>query len=164
MRLTTHSPRQRGAALVIGLILLAIITLLAVVGMNISNAELAAATSEQVRLRAFQAAETGLERGLKDMESVTASPGSKSEPDPVGVTGSPLNPDDGTAMDTYKLTIEYRGEGAVSGFSSSGYTGFHYTVASKGSSARNATTNLEEGAYTVNSTGGQQSFTALPTP
>ena len=57
--------RQRGAALVIGLILLVVITLLAVVGMNIANTELASATSEQLRLRAFNAAETGIEARCK---------------------------------------------------------------------------------------------------
>ena len=46
MKRTCSKSRERGAALVIGLILLGIITLLAVVGMNISNAELASATSE----------------------------------------------------------------------------------------------------------------------
>ena len=64
----THTQsRQRGAALIIGLILLVVITLLAVVGMNIANTELASATSEQLRLRAFNAAETGLETRLQTL-------------------------------------------------------------------------------------------------
>jgi type IV pilus assembly protein PilX len=63
-----HS-KQRGAALVIGLILLVVITLLAVVGMNIANTELASATSEQLRLRAFNAAETGLEARLQTLRT-----------------------------------------------------------------------------------------------
>ena len=44
-----------------------VITLLAVVGMNIANTELASATSEQLRLRAFNAAETGLEARLQTL-------------------------------------------------------------------------------------------------
>ncbi len=67
MKLTRS--KQRGAALVIGLILLVVITLLAVVGMNIANTELASATSEQLRLRAFNAAETGLEARLQTLPS-----------------------------------------------------------------------------------------------
>jgi Tfp pilus assembly protein PilX len=153
--------RQRGAALIIGLILLAIITLLAVVGMNISNSELASATSEQLRMRSFRAAETGLEHGLDDMFKVAAKPGAKLvSPKPVEVAGSPKDADK-NAIDNYVTTIEYQGEGnIVSGFTSK-FSAFHYSVASRGTSARNATSNLEQGAYTVNDTGGQQSYAPL---
>ena len=63
----THST-QRGAALVMGLILLTVITLLAVVGMNIANTELAGATSDQLRMRAFNAAESGLEMRIQSLQ------------------------------------------------------------------------------------------------
>jgi hypothetical protein len=157
----TRNSRQRGAALIIGLILLAIITLLAVVGMNISNAELASATSEQLRMRAFRAAETGVEHGLDGMFKVPAKTGAKvTSPKPVGVAGSPLDSDK-NPIDTYETTIEYRGEGnIVSGFTSR-FSAFHYSVAATGSSARNAKATLEQGAYTVNDTGGQQSYAPL---
>ncbi|HET9864284.1 MAG TPA: PilX N-terminal domain-containing pilus assembly protein [Steroidobacteraceae bacterium] len=158
---TTRTSRQRGAALIIGLILLAIITLLAVVGMNISNAELASAVSEQLRMRAFRAAETGLEHGLDDMFSVAAATGAKVETEePVGVDGSPVDSDD-EPIDTYSTTVEFRGEGnIVSGFTSK-FSAFHYSVLSRGASARNASATLEVGAYVVNDTGGQQSFAPL---
>ena len=68
--MTAIRNKQRGAALVIGLILLVVITLLAVVGMNIANTELASATSEQLRLRAFNAAETGLEATMQTLADV----------------------------------------------------------------------------------------------
>ena len=103
----TIRKRQRGAALIIGLILLAIITLLAVVGMNIANTELASATSEQIRLRAFQAAESGIEYGLVAMGD-TPTDGADHESDPIPVEGSPKDAD-GNAIDTYKTTITYRG-------------------------------------------------------
>jgi Tfp pilus assembly protein PilX len=159
--ITARKSRQRGAALIIGLILLAIITLLAVVGMNISNAELASATSEQLRMRAFRAAETGLEHGLDTMFKVPAKTGAKVESEkPEGVAGTPLNSDD-EPIDTFETTVEFRGEGnIVSGFTSK-FSAFHYSVASRGTSARNASASLEEGAYIVNDTGGQQSFAPL---
>ncbi len=156
---TRHS-HQRGAALVIGLILLAIITLLAVVGMNISNSELQQATTEQLRLRAFQAAETGIEYGINGTFKVAAKPGAKVESAVTGVVGSPINPSDSKPMDTYKTTIEYRGEGQPDNFGSN-FTGFHYSVLSEGGSARNSSAKHAQGAYIVNSTGGQQSFSAL---
>ena len=53
--------RQTGAALVVSLLLLVIITVLAVSGMNTATTELALARNDQNYEYAFQAAETGLE-------------------------------------------------------------------------------------------------------
>jgi type IV pilus assembly protein PilX len=55
---------QRGAALVIGLILLVVVTVLAISGMNTATTELALARNDQNYENAFQAAETGLEFAL----------------------------------------------------------------------------------------------------
>ena len=55
---------QQGAALVVGLILLVVITVLAVSGMNTATTELAMARNDQNYENAFQAAETGLETAL----------------------------------------------------------------------------------------------------
>ena len=52
---------QQGAALVVGLILLVVITVLAISGMNTATTELAMARNDQNYENAFQAAETGLE-------------------------------------------------------------------------------------------------------
>ncbi len=55
---------QQGAALVVGLMLLVVITVLAVSGMNTATTELAMARNDQNYENAFQAAETGLEEAL----------------------------------------------------------------------------------------------------
>ena len=55
---------QQGAALVVGLILLVVITVLAISGMNTATTELAMARNDQNYENAFQAAETGLEAAL----------------------------------------------------------------------------------------------------
>jgi Tfp pilus assembly protein PilX len=55
---------QRGAALVVGLMLLVVITVLALSGMNTATTELAMARNDQLYENAFQAAETGLEQAL----------------------------------------------------------------------------------------------------
>ncbi len=52
--------KQNGAALVVGLILLVVITVLAISGMNTATTELAMARNDQNYENAFQAAETGL--------------------------------------------------------------------------------------------------------
>ncbi len=56
--------RQSGAALVVGLLLLVVITVLAVSGMNTATTELAIARNDQGYENAFQAAETGLEQAI----------------------------------------------------------------------------------------------------
>ncbi len=55
---------QDGAALVVGLVLLVVVTVLAVSGMNTATTELAMARNNQNYENAFQAAETGLEQAL----------------------------------------------------------------------------------------------------
>lgn len=56
--------RQQGAALVIGLMLLVVITVLAISGMNTATTELALVRNDQAYEDAFQAAENGLETAL----------------------------------------------------------------------------------------------------
>jgi len=56
--------KQRGAVLVISLLLLVVITTLAISGMNTATTELAMARNDQNYEYAFQAAETGLETAI----------------------------------------------------------------------------------------------------
>ena len=56
--------RQQGAALIVGLLLLVVITVLAVSGMNTATTELAMARNDQTYENVFQAAEKGLETAL----------------------------------------------------------------------------------------------------
>ena len=56
--------KQDGAALVVSLILMVVITVLAISGMNTATTELAMARNDQNYENAFQAAETGLETAL----------------------------------------------------------------------------------------------------
>ena len=60
----TSFKQQSGAALIVGLILLVVITILAVSGMNPATTALAMARNDQNHENAFQAAETGLETAL----------------------------------------------------------------------------------------------------
>ena len=55
---------QQGAALIVGLLLLVVITILAVSGMNTATTELAMARNDQTYENVFQAAESGLENAL----------------------------------------------------------------------------------------------------
>jgi Tfp pilus assembly protein PilX len=143
--------RQRGAALVIGLILLAIITLLAVVGMNMSNSELQSATSEQLRLRSFQAAETGVERAFMDLTKDIGTAKGAYTTDPVtAVESSPTNPATGLPQDSYQTIRKYFDESSLVEGASLKVHAFHYTVTSTGTSARNASSQIIQGAYILN--------------
>jgi type IV pilus assembly protein PilX len=64
MKQITLQKHQDGAALVVGLVLLVVVTVLAVSGMNTATTELAMARNDQNYENAFQAAETGLEQAL----------------------------------------------------------------------------------------------------
>ena len=68
------SRTQDGAALVVGLILLVVITVLAISGMNTATTELAMARNDQNYENAFQAAETGLEAALPRSALTRAAP------------------------------------------------------------------------------------------
>ncbi len=61
---TIRHNTQKGAALVVGLMLLVVITVLAISGMNTAATELAMARNDQVYENAFQTAEAGLENAL----------------------------------------------------------------------------------------------------
>lgn len=65
--------KQAGAALVIGLVLLVVVTVLAISGMNTATTELAMARNDQSYESAFQAAETGLETALAQGNFNTAA-------------------------------------------------------------------------------------------
>lgn len=65
---------QQGAALIIGLLLLVVITILAVSGMNTATTELAMARNDQTYENVFQAAESGLETALERRPFNPAAP------------------------------------------------------------------------------------------
>ena len=56
--------RQSGAALVVGLLLLLVLTILAISGMTTASLELQMAGNEQYQERAFQSAEAGFEQAI----------------------------------------------------------------------------------------------------
>ena len=70
-QITSHK-KQQGAALVVGLMLLVVITVLAISGMNTATTELALVRNDQASETAFQAAETGLATALSRGQFVTA--------------------------------------------------------------------------------------------
>lgn len=64
--------RQRGAALIVGLVLLLVLTVLGVTGINMSTLELTMTGNQQARELAFQAAETGIDIALSGSVSTSS--------------------------------------------------------------------------------------------
>lgn len=129
MRATPNS--QRGAALVVGLILLMVLTVLAISGMNTSTVELLMAGNMQFSQNAFQAAETGIEVEIAQpgplVSAVDAVPG------PVVTI-----PD---TSDTYQLVTGCspdNGKTPAIGGSIGEYAAYHTDIRSVGRSARGA--------------------------
>lgn len=74
-----HTPgagrrRQSGAALIVGLLLMLVLTVLGVSGMNMATLELTMASNMQAQQAAFQAAETGIDIPLGQGNFTTAAP------------------------------------------------------------------------------------------
>jgi type IV pilus assembly protein PilX len=124
--------RQSGAALVIGLILLVVLTLLAVSGMNTASTELRMSGNEQFRKRAFEASEAGIERGLAQ------GPFNPNTP-PAIVAAGPA--DAAVPDDQYSLLITPAGATAAPpGYSLKTFSAEHFTIQSQGASLRQGTT------------------------
>jgi Tfp pilus assembly protein PilX len=144
-----HRHTQRGAALVVGMVMLTILTLLAITAMSTSSTELVMAGNEQFRERAFQVAEAGVERAMRDVQTGTAGtdPANPYTKDEVASTTLP--------DDNYSIVVTYKGDDSdVPGYSANKFVGLHYRIDSTGLSVRNARSNIEQGTYVLSGPSG----------
>lgn len=140
---TRHRHTQRGAALVIGLVLLLVLTLLAITGMNTATTELVMAGNEQYRRAAAMAATAGIEEAIADLDTVPAVPGAA----PTEVRDVPVG---AAGTDTFTTSTRYVGE--ETGLPQSSvdrFVGLHYEIDSTGRSARNARDRQVQGVFVV---------------
>lgn len=127
----THAVRrQRGAALVVGLILLTVITLLAIAGMNSASLGLVMAGNTQYQERAFQAAEAGIENAMASGKYVVPKPTVEKNPN-VAL---------GNEKYSTELSLDLNGapQPAIWGNSWNSFSTYHFAIKSTGTSARNA--------------------------
>jgi hypothetical protein len=132
--------RQQGAALVIGLILLLVLTLLAVSGMNSASLEFIMAGNEQYRSNAFQAAEAGIEQTI-----------AQGAFNPAG--GVPALNGATTATDSWATTVTPQLGGvplpAIWGNSWNSFSTYHFEILSIGTALRSATANNLQGLAVI---------------
>jgi hypothetical protein len=144
-----HRHKQRGAALVVGMVMLTILTLLAITAMSTSSTELVMAGNEQFRERAFQVAEVGVEQAMRDVQTGTAGT-DRSKPYKQDKVASTALPDD-----NYSIVVQYMGEDSdVPGYSANKFVGLHYRIDSNGLSVRNAQSNVRQGTYVLSGPSG----------
>jgi len=121
--------QQKGAALVVGLIMLLVLTLLAVSGMNSASLEFIMAGNEQYRSNAFQAAEAGIEQTLAQG---AFNPGAGAQT----LNGTT------TATDSWAASITPQLGGtplpAIWGNSWNSFSTYHFEISSTGTAVRSA--------------------------
>ena len=141
---TLNHSKQRGAALMVGLMLLVIVTLLAVTAVSTSSTELIMAGNEQFRERAFQAAEAGVETATRKVRS--------GDIDVPVLVGAFLDNSNVTmaydATDRYSTRITALGANTLIG-NSSKFRGQVFRIDSTGTSARNASSLHEVGTWVL---------------
>ena len=144
MRIPEHMrASQQGAALVVGLLLLLVLTLLAISGMNTASLELVMAGNTQFHQNAFQAAETGIEQAI---QTADFNPG-------AGVEGPTTEEIDGAESDAYTISVVPQLSGtaqpAIWGSTWDSFSTYHFEIDSEGASARNARANNIQGVAVI---------------
>ena len=160
--------RDRGAALVIGLILLLILTVLAISGMGTAVLELQMAGNEQYQERAFQAADAGIERAvMSGIYNTSVRIGTYTDTAdgaiPVRGTGTrdcvkevdESGAATGDSSDCYEYFMRFDEDAGTTAVPGGGYslgTGFeayHFNVDSYGTSSRDAASDHSQSFYIV---------------
>ena len=145
MHTNAHIPLpsvQRGATLVIGLILLLVMTLLGITGLTSSTVDLAMAGNSQNAQNSFQAAESTIEVELRLGASGTDTPRVDDNYD----FGNGAHGRAETAFQATRLPPP--------GYSLTEYQADHYLITSTGTAARSATSTHLQGFYVVVPAGG----------
>ncbi|HEX6992706.1 MAG TPA: pilus assembly PilX N-terminal domain-containing protein [Gammaproteobacteria bacterium] len=132
--------RQRGATLVVGLVLLLVLTVLGVSGMNMATLEVTMSSNTQFQQDAFQAAETGIDVPIAQRNfttfAATTSSGSAGdgtyESEAVFVDTTPV-PDIAFSMGTSTGSVQ----------------AFHFDIRSVGKGPRNAVSTHVQSFYVV---------------
>lgn len=151
---TMHAaPRsaQRGAALVVGLILLMVLTVLAVASMSSSTMGLQMTANAQSDTNAFQAAERAVDIAMATYMPDTTQPLVEFDPEDIA----------GTA-DSYEYAVEFNTDNGITevpdgGFSVGegiGFKAYHFDVAATGRSSRGASATTTQSYYVVGPGGG----------
>lgn len=141
--------QQGGAALVTGLLLLLVLTLLGVSGLIMATVQLQMAGNDQFQERAFQAAASGIESAMKSPNLSTAY----TPANPLTATVSV--PAGGTVTDSADYELYYDTEAGKTPVPGGGYSlgtglqAYHFIVESEGTSARDSIDQQTQSFYLI---------------
>jgi len=137
--------RQRGAALIVGLVLMMVLTLLAISTMRTSTLELAMAGNAQYHEQATQLAEAGIEDAISQIENeeITLSPVTDWQSD---YSQTVPTPDGDGDLGRYDVTIKYIHCGDAPS-SNSADANFYEIEATGLSASRNAKSTFRQGFW-----------------
>jgi len=148
---TLRIDRQRGAALLVGLVLMMVLTILAISTMRTATVELAMAGNAQYHQKARQLAEAGIADTLDRISNDVYSPVADATVQGVWINNIANGNLDPVSGDTYSVDIRYLNEGSPPAGSSQGneeMTAYFFELQSTGrTAARNARSVLRQGFY-----------------
>ena len=154
-------PSQSGMALVVALVLLLAVTVLAISGIIMATSELRMARNQRLQERAFQAAETGLERAYESIanDEILSTTTMAGQPEgTVAVQGKsyvdPAKGSDPAANDQLEYRILYEGSSPsgdliVGSSAGTGLNAYHFSVESSGYAPDGAQSDHVQGFYIV---------------
>ena len=144
-RITTGriGSQQGGAALIVGLILLLVLTILAVSGVMTSNLELRMVRNTQSQERAFQTAEVAIEDALANSALSTSVP-----------VNQALMANPNSVDDHYQYSLQFVGETplgtGMTGYSiGTSFTSYHFQVDATATGPDNALAQHRQSFYIV---------------
>jgi Tfp pilus assembly protein PilX len=138
---------ETGAALVIALLLVTILTLVAITGMRTSIAEMWMAGSEHFHRKAAEAASAGIEAAIAQLQAAGGT--SAAEGSVEGESGGA----------PYTASLRHAGtEASLPGSSAEKFVGEHFEIESTGASSRGALEVQVQGVLIVTSTNGVHTF------
>jgi type IV pilus assembly protein PilX len=139
-----NTKKQSGVALIVGLLLLLILTILAVSGMSASNLQLIMAGNSQFHQTAFQAAEAGIELGVRGPISSTG---------PFTTVTGTIN--GGSYSYTPAAPFGNVGKDPPPGFSGKKFEAVHFEIKSTGSGGRGSVDTHIQGFYQITMSAGE---------
>ncbi len=146
---------QRGAAMVVGLLLLMVLTVFAVSSMGFAAMDLAISGNTQYQNRAFQAADSLLQAELLRVDIVPLSaPGPL--PDLAANVNRVFLDNGGQNIATASATTSYEATAALSGWQIGGGGGFiahHFRIEAQATSTRGASATHAQGYYLIGPAG-----------
>lgn len=132
---------QAGAALVVGLVLLLVMTVLGVSGMNTATLELTMTSNAQSHQAAFQAAETGVELALEQRNFSTAAA--------TTIAATAVGAGEVTVSTEFQETTPVPDIAFSMGAGSGGVQAFHFISEATGQGPRGASSVHEQHFYVV---------------